>query len=278
MSDTFKHSYKPLSKDTISLAVYNVGYQKCTPLYKWGAGVRDHYLIHHIIDGKGYYCACSKTYELKKGDTFIIYPNTEVSYWADANNPWEYYWVGFSGNDEEMLLKSTSFSPDLPVISINFGNKLKNAFLDIYNSKGNKNYQTIKMTGYLYIALSIIIKKSAVKEITDQNTKYVRQAIDFIQYNYSSPVCVNDIALSVGISRSQLHRVFIDKLNMSPMKFLADVRIRKACYLLKNTDLSIKSISISVGFLDNLYFSKVFHKSKGISPSEYRKTKTSSSL
>ena len=274
MPDTFKHSYKLSSKDTISLSVYNVGYQKCTPLYKWGTGIRDHYLIHHIIEGKGYYCAGSKTYELKKGDTFIIYPNTQVSYWADKYDPWEYYWVGFSGNDAQMLLKSTDFSYDRPVISINFGNKLKNALLDIYNAKGNKNYHTVKMTGYLYIVLSVIIKKSTKKVVQDQNTIYVRQATDFIQYNYSTPITVNDIALSVGISRSQLHRVFINKFNMSPMKFLTDVRIKKACYLLKNTDLSIKSISISVGFLDNLYFSKVFHKAKGISPSKYREMKT----
>lgn len=273
MPKTFKHSYKPASKGTISLAVYNVGYQKCTPLYKWGTGIRDHYLIHHIIEGKGYYCVGSKTYELGKGDTFIIYPNTQVSYWADETNPWEYYWVGFSGNDAEMLLNSTDFSPSSPVISINFGSKLKNAFLDIYNSKGNTNYQTVKMTGYLYIALSIIIKKSTEKEIDEKGLNYAKKSAEYIAYNYSSPIMLTDISEYIGISRSQLYRVFMKHFNVSPSKYLSDFRIRQACYLLKNTRLPVNSISISVGFSDNLYFSKAFHKAKGISPTQYRNKK-----
>ena len=110
MTDAYKHSYKLQQKDTVSLSVYSIGYQKCSPLYKWGSGVRDHYIIHHITSGKGWYCVNSITYELNKGDTFIIYPDTIVSYWADSAEPWEYYWVGFAGNDTEFLLKNTDFT------------------------------------------------------------------------------------------------------------------------------------------------------------------------
>ena len=49
----YKNSYKATEKELVSLAVYNVGFQKCSPLYQWGPGIRNHYLIHHIISGKG---------------------------------------------------------------------------------------------------------------------------------------------------------------------------------------------------------------------------------
>jgi len=53
MNANYKNSYKSTEKELVSLAVYNVGYKKCDPQYQWGPGVRDHYLIHHIISGKG---------------------------------------------------------------------------------------------------------------------------------------------------------------------------------------------------------------------------------
>ena len=49
----YKNSYKATEKELVSLAVYNVGFQKCSPLYQWGPGIRNHYLIHNIISGNG---------------------------------------------------------------------------------------------------------------------------------------------------------------------------------------------------------------------------------
>ena len=55
MNDQYKNSYKATAKELVSLSVYNVGYQLCDAGYQWGPGIRDHYLIHYIISGKGTY-------------------------------------------------------------------------------------------------------------------------------------------------------------------------------------------------------------------------------
>lgn len=271
MADTYKYSYKQSSKDVLSLAVYNVGYQKCQGLYQWGEGIRDHYLIHHIIGGKGYYKVNDKIYDIKQGDTFLVYPHTKVSYWADENDPWEYYWVGFNGNDASVLLADTDFSADNPVISTDFGDSLKNAFLKIYDCKGNDSYKIAEMTGNLYFALSLIIKKSLKIPVNDASDLYIEKATQFVMHNYSTNISVTDIADCIGISRSQLYKIFIAKLSVSPMDYLTQTRVRKSCNLLRNTTLPIKTIAVSVGFDNSLYFSKVFSKAKNISPSQYRK-------
>lgn len=59
--NNYKNSYKATEKELVSLCVYNVGNQKCDPLYQWGPGVRDHYLIHYIISGKGTYTVNNTT-------------------------------------------------------------------------------------------------------------------------------------------------------------------------------------------------------------------------
>ena len=116
MNQNYKNSYKVTEKELVSLSVYNVGFQKCDPLYQWGPGIRDHYLIHYIISGKGYYKIKNTTFTLQAGDSFLVYPNTEVLYFADESDPWEYAWVGFTGSDASMILKATDFSTERPVI------------------------------------------------------------------------------------------------------------------------------------------------------------------
>ena len=76
------------------------------------------------------------------------------------------------------------------------------------------------------------------------------------------------IASYVGISRSHLFRSFQNYMNRSPKEYLTEYRIKQACRLLRETDLSVSAIAYSVGFENNLYFSKAFRKQKGESPSE----------
>ena len=103
-NENYKNSYIAKEKELVSLSVYNVGFQKCASLHQWGPGIRNHYLIHHIISGKGTYEINHKKFQLRAGDTFLAYPNTEITYYADEKKPWEYAWVGFSGSDASMLL------------------------------------------------------------------------------------------------------------------------------------------------------------------------------
>lgn len=87
MYEKYKNSYKVTEKELVSLSVYNVGFQRCDSLYQWGPGIRDHYLIHYIISGKGFYKIGKRTYELQAGDSFLVYPNTEVVYYAAETDP-----------------------------------------------------------------------------------------------------------------------------------------------------------------------------------------------
>ena len=53
LTGDFKHSFKAAQREELSLTVYNTGFQKCPPGYGWGPGVRDHYLLHYIVSGRG---------------------------------------------------------------------------------------------------------------------------------------------------------------------------------------------------------------------------------
>lgn len=274
MADSYKHSYKVGENLLTSLSVYNVGYQKCEPKYQWGPGIRDHYCIHYILSGSGYYTVGSMSRRLSKGDTFILYPGVEVQYCADSEEPWEYGWAGFMGADAASIIRNTAFTKETPYILQGRipEEKLRDGLERIYQVKGNTYEAAVAMAGALYIFLAVFMhygeKKNQKKEI---RSTYVEKAEKYIETNYSYPVTVEDVAAYVGISRSHLFRSFQTYLGKSPKEYLSEYRIKQACHLLKETDLSVSAIAYSVGFENNLYFSKAFKKQKRISPSEYRK-------
>ena len=75
---------------------YYAGYQKCTPGHFY-EGIRDHYIIHYIFSGKGIFETEDNTYNLKKGNGFLIFPGQTHFYRADDKNPWEYCWFALNG-------------------------------------------------------------------------------------------------------------------------------------------------------------------------------------
>ena len=276
MSDTFKSNFKVQDKQMMSLSVYNVGFQKCTPGYQWGPGVRDHYLIHHIVSGKGLYEVNGKTYELAAGDSFLVYPFVPVVYRAGQDDPWEYYWVGFSGTDASTILRSTDFSRETPLIhQAGYSDQIKRQILHIYDARGNDLEHSVEMTGRLYTTLALFIKYRSRQEARkDSYQTYVEKAISYIASHYSYPISIEELASYVGISRSHLFRAFQTQLSVSPKEYLSQYRIRQACSLLAHSDLSVTAIARSVGFENSLYFSRVFHKIKGLSPTDYARSQT----
>lgn len=275
MEGTYKYSYKMGENLLTSLAVYNVGHQQCEPGYQWGPGIRNHYCIHYILSGTGYYSVNGKIHQLSAGDTFILYPNTEVKYYADMKEPWEYAWVGFMGTDALSILRSTDFSKEQPFIEQGKIPKriLKSQLNHIYEVKGNSHESAVAMTGALYTLLSTFMHYGGAKEpAKDISLTYVEKAKNYISTSYSYPITIEDVASYVGISRSHLFRMFQSHQRESPKEYLSSFRIQQACHLLKKTSLSISSIAYSVGFENNLYFSKAFKKQMKVSPSQYRDT------
>lgn len=266
-----KFSFKNTLKENLALAVYNTGYEKCLSGHKWGPALRDHYLVHYVQSGKGIYTFGDKQYQLQAGDMFLVFPFTSVSYIADVEQPWEYYWVGFNGTEARRMLQSTGFSVSQPVLHPSNPENVQKYLLSIYRSHGTTPDADADMAGYLYLFLGELMRTTGdgrkVLEVQDYLTKAVR----YIQYNYASDLQIGEIAAYVGVSRSQLYRAFMDHLQLSPHNYLKRYRVNEACTLLHRGGLTVGEVANSVGFADPLYFSRVFKEIKGVPPTAYQK-------
>jgi len=268
----YKNSFKNQFRSMNSLIVYRTGRQQCPKNFHRGWEVRPFYLLHYVIKGKGTYFIEDRKFQVTQGQAFLIYPGMKIDYKADREQPWEYCWVGFNGPDAQMLIDSTMFTIENPVVTFS-DIKIKRLILDIYRCRGSQNYKLILMIARLYTLIAYLIE-IAQKDFpsSQMDYQYVHAAISLIKEQYTQAnLSIQDIAQQVNISRSKLYRAFMEIAGISPIQYLAEQRISAACALLARTDIPIKKITAKVGFKDSLYFSKVFKKKMQRTPRQYRK-------
>lgn len=260
--------------DQTDLNVYRCGIEECKPGYSWGPGIRDHFIVHYILDGSGVFSDGNTKKELSPGDGFVVFPNCLVTYTADPKNPWTYSWVGFQGLKAESLLNKAGIYRESPFFTYKADDKLKDCLKNMISEARLNTSSELMLLGHLYIFLSLLIqnnRKSSSYETKFLNQeKYVKRVIEFISKNYSGKISISEIALSIGLDRSYLYLIFKKLMKMSPQEFLINYRIERAVNLLQNSDLTIGDIARSVGYEDPLQFSKIFKKIKGMSPNQFR--------
>ena len=103
----------------------------------------------------------------------------------------------------------------------------------------------------------------------------VKRTVAYFQQNYHRPLSRKEVAQAIGMSENYLSQIFRQELGISPWEYLNRYRIKQARELLTQTEDSITSITLQVGFDDPSYFGRVFHKITGMSPRGYREGRTS---
>ena len=268
-NDEFRRSFRFSFHNSLGLAVYSCGIQKCPPLHSWGPAVRDHYLIHCIVSGHGTFASQGKQYRLSAGDGFVVVPERIVSYAADRDDPWEYCWVGFNGSDAKRLMEQTGLLGREPVFHCG-DRRLEKLLADICDLTGSDPGSETRMESALLMFLAELMDRFGKPAVPRENGyEYVQKAIKYIDYNYSMNISIGDVAASAGISRSHLYRLFVQHISIPPNEYLVRYRVNKAAALLETGKLTVGETAYSTGFSDQLYFSRVFKKYMGMPPSRY---------
>lgn len=261
-----------LQTGVTDLRMVNCGIEDCIPSYQWGPGIRDRYIIHIVIAGKGIFKTKNHEYVLTKGDGFLIVPGEVIEYKADNDNPWTYAWVGFDGLASKPVLNQANLNHQNPIIRFEnyefFFLQIQKMLQCTSMSRGRDEM----LLGLLYEFFSNLIQVNGSDNKKTKETLqegYLHSCLNFITNNYSTSVTVNELSNFVGLDRSYLYSLFMKYLHINPKEYITQFRIKKAHELLQ-TSLSINEIARSVGYEDSLLFSKIFKRYKGVSPSQFR--------
>lgn len=260
------------NRESRDLLVYQCGREECTPSHSFGPAIRDHFLIHYIIEGSGTFLVNGKLYKLHKNQGFIIFPDDITYYEADNHTPWIYKWVGFKGIKAEYYLQCAGLTKENPIFEYSNGKFLEECFDNMIKASKLKYASELKLQGLLSIFLSELIELSSIDSSSDYYYKdvYIKKCLNYIEMNYSKKLLISEIAALLGLNTKYFSLIFKESIGVTPQQYIISFRVNKACELMKNFKLSICDISRSVGYDDSLAFSKIFKKQKGMSPKKYR--------
>ena len=266
------------NENFIDLSMYQYGYEQCGPGHSFGPAARNHYLFHYIISGTGTLVADDakgepKTYSIKSGQGFLIFPGQITTFYADTVLPWKYVWIEFDGLRVKEALALTELSIDTPVYhshSKDLREQMINEMLYIVHHAKESPFHLI---GHLYLFFDYLTqsaKSTKLVQSSKMSDYYIKEAINFIEQNFQNNITIEDIAAVCGINRSYFGKIFRKSIGRSPQQFLMNYRMVKATELLKLTSLSIAEIGSAVGYENQLHFSRAFKSIYGVSPREWR--------
>lgn len=256
----------------VDLNLYQFGWERCAPLHQFGPAVRNHFLFHYIISGKGKLETAGQGFHIEAGQGFLLCPDQISTYYADRNDPWTYTWIEFDGLRARECMTLAGLSETQPIYSPIAGDNLIHQL--IIQLLDNAEKAPLRLIGVGMILLDEIVQTSKTK-ITAGNKRlrdfYMKEATTFIDANFQRDVSIEEIAQACGLNRSYFGRLFKDTMGESPQQFLLHYRMSKAAELLKASQISIAEVGCSVGYENQLHFSRAFKNVFGISPMEYRR-------
>ena len=118
---------------------------------------------------------------------------------------------------------------------------------------------------------NIYNKSTDTENSNSKNLDSMHDMVGYIQKNYRNKITLSDIALAGNVCRSNCCKLFQLFLKSSPISYLTEYRLDKSIEMLNNSSYSITEIALHCGFNSSSYFTEIFSKNLGCTPSQYRK-------
>lgn len=247
-----------------------------THYFKWEKGrFLKEFQIVFIANGKGVFESKNGgAFQAIPGTVFFLFPNEWHRYRPIIDTGWEEYWVGFNGKLAENMIASCLFDVQEPIFYIKNYLVIESLFEEIisFGRDEKPGYQQI-ISGLVLqilgqIHLSLKGKSFTGKPIEDK----INKARLIMNENIGTSVDLKQIADKLNLSYSLFRKRFKEYTGVSPMQYYLHLKVKHAQDLLLNTTSSVKVIASETGFENLFYFSKIFKKITGYSPSNFRKS------
>ena len=243
-------------------------------LYAWEDGrIFSEYQFLAITRGCGILETTSCPHlEIKAGDLFMLFPGEWHRFRPDPQTGWDENFVGFDGDYARHLIQSF-FTPNEPVL------------------RGAATAETVKLIRKIAVTAKDTSPETAPQVFADMialitrlvlftrvhassQRRAARQKIntarEHILARASQRIDFRQLAISLGLSYSLFRRMFQAETGHAPLAYQLEVRISQARVLLEQTDLSVSEVASQTGFANVFYFSKMFSKRTGQTPSACR--------
>lgn len=228
---------------------------------------------------------------IKQGESKVIYKNTETickasniyiyepfeSYSATScgNKPLVYYYIAF---DIEPFFQSYEFTRRIIGEGQGLFDDEKYASMEkMFTELISKNpEETLGYYALLDIALKRLLllmmidrlnnNKEITKILNTEQLSLVNFAISYVDMHMNKPININEIAKAANVCTNTLYKTFIEKVNISPSKFLTNYKMKRADQLIRASEMSLEEIAQELGYSSAFHLSKVYKNTFSVSP------------
>ena len=231
-----------------------------------------YFVLEYIVSGKGYLEINGNNHIVEQGMAYLLEPGSSHRYGANKNDPYKKYWVNFYGDIFIQILEAYGLS------GINTFNNvdLSKDFVKLFNleKKSIYNNQIYKEAGS--IIFNMLMKLVDASEKKPKESSLAADIIRKLDESITSNISIEQICSELYISKSKLMREFKKYYHTTPHEYLLDRKMSLAKTILANKYQSIKSIAERLDFADEHYFTNVFKKRVGMTPTQFRNEKIKS--
>lgn len=259
-----------------SLYLTWAGHRICKPDHSIGPRVLPNYKMVLVVEGSGFFRLNGQDQLIRTGDLFFCFPDVLHYYFANAADPWTIKWFSFNGNNCEQIVSSFGATPEEPIFTGCMTRQLLDHMNGIIEGLKHNNIHTYAATGYSYLLFDELMSIRNNKGFSSEHDVAENELLDrimrFVRLNYANSLSVDVVAAHFNYSRSFISHFFKQHAGISLPQFVNKLRIRRACELLNQTDMSNEQIALSIGYSDTLYFIKVFKNQMQMTPQKFRQS------
>lgn len=232
----------------------------------------DHILIY-CTAGAGTLTFDGKKTAISSGDIIYLPRGSTHHYQADKTNPWTIYWLHFDGALADAFCKHLNLTEQYCNIGV------QSRVIRVFDGVAALRHSSHNVAEFIQGGHQVQALLSYIALLVRQRQPYTGKSLDWesiralMQEHIHGQLDLDTLAEKAQLSKYHFAKKFKALTGESPIQYFINMKMQRACYLLDSNPRPIKQIAAELGYLDAYYFSRLFKKTIGMAPENYRQAK-----
>lgn len=236
--------------------------------------ILDSYQLLYITSGRGsFYGPDRERIEVGAGDMILLRPHCWHSYMPDRETGWHEYWIGFRGPNIDARFRNDFIDDSLVVFRVGVREEITALYdkaIEVAESERSSYQQYLSGIANLLLGMTMYYH-SNYHFVSLDMVERIDRARTIMREERCGNITPEEVAQRVNMSYSWFRKMFRDYTNISPARYMQELRLQEACNLLSGASMSIKEIAFRLNYGDASYFSNMFRRHLRMTPLEYRR-------